>query len=493
MIFLISILTSFLLGILLCKILFKEFANYAPRFLVNSSIPIGIGVSSIIFIVFNLLGVSTLFVILIEIVFILFLFYKYGNPFKSIIKNTLENKIFSINTLAKNPLLLLLVIVYFYSLLLDIGVYYFDSVKEPHGLWDAWADWNLGAKMIGRDPVNWPDSFHQLVSEDFHTDYPLLQKGYIARCWILLKNETVWIPIAFSFIFTFCAIGLLSAAVSYFTNKIQGLIAGLILLCTPFFMLLGDSQYADNTVGYFFLASIVLLTLARKDSATKPGLLIASGLTAGLAAWSKNEGLLFIVCLLTSQLTLLFFKNPKELFTEVKYLIIGMLPILALIIYQKIAISPPNQIVVGQGPQTLIKIKDFSRYEIIWSWYKEQFVIFGQWAFNPWWLFLLGILFKGGISIKKYSYSFIANVTWLILMLVGFFIVEIITPLDLVFYLSTSLHRLFAQLFPSFIFIYFVALKNNSTVISIPNGRTRKQNGRTLKNFKLSKIFKRTD
>lgn len=481
MIFVVSILTSFLLGLLTCTILFKGLEGKIPRFLINVSIPIGIGISSVIFIAFNLLGVPTLYTVLIEIVLITYIFLKYGcfEKLRGYFKGV------SLNEFTKKPILLLLLVVYCYSWILDVGVYYFDSVKEPHGLWDAWADWNLGSRMISRDPQNWPDSFHMMISEDFHTDYPLLQKGFIARCWILLKNETLWIPILFSFVITFCTIGLVSASVSYFKGKVEGLVAGLVLLCTPFFMVMGDSQYADNTVGYFFLASIVLLTMSRKGSEINPGLLIASGLSAGLAAWSKNEGLLFIVCLIASQMPLLFLKNFKELISEVKYLVLGILPVLILIIYQKIAISPPNQIIVAQGDQTWIKLADINRYKTIWTWYVDQFVAFGQWAFNPWWLFLFGVIFMGGISVKKYNYSFISNFTWFIFMLIGFFMVEVITPLDLVFYLSTSIHRLFSQLFPSFIFIYFIALKDEP-VMKI--NKSKKQNVGIFKDLKFFKF-----
>jgi hypothetical protein len=343
---------------------------------------------------------------------------------------------------------------------MDAGIFYFDSIKDPHGLWDAFNYWNLKAKLISRAPSDWPNLLHQMISSDFHPDYPLLQTGFIAQCWLYMKNESVWIPIIVSFIFTFCTIGFLASSVSFFTNKTKGLIAGLILLATPFYMTMGDSQYADNTIGFFYLATIVFLTFARRTSEIKPHLLIAAGITAGLAAWSKNEGLLFLVCLFSSQLILLFFKNYRELLIELKYILFGLLPILILIAYFKIFIAPPNDIVNGQGAQTFVKLFDLSRYSLVSKWAVDQFSTFGKWALNPWWLFLLGILYKG-INIKENKNSLISNFTLLIIMLIGFYFIYIITPLDLVFHLSTSMHRLFFQLFPTFIFIYFLSIKDN--------------------------------
>lgn len=453
------IFTPLLLGFLSCLLIFKETKTINFRFLINLSFPIGIGISSVIFISLNLLGLTTFLIFLIEIGILIFLILKIipiiiGTP-----KIIDQLKWFNLNKLILNPILLLATTIYFYFWLMDAGIFLFDSIKEPHGLWDAWGDWNAGAKFISRDPDGWENSFHQINSSNLHTDYPLLQKGFIARCWILAKTETVWVPIFFCFIITFCTIGLLASSVSFFTNKTNGLIAGLILLCTPFYMTIGSSQYADNTVGYFYLATIVLLTFARNGSSIKPQLLIAAGITAGLAGWSKNEGLLFIVCLLISQLSLLFFKNYRELFVELKYLLLGMLPVLILIAYFKIKIAPPNDIMDAQGAQTFVKLADYSRYAIAGNWFFEQFSAFGKWALNPWWLFLLGILFKG-ISFKENRNSIISGLMLLILMTMSFFFIFIISHLDLVYYLSTSLHRLFFQLFPSFIFIYFLALKN---------------------------------
>ncbi len=482
-----SILISFFLGILLCITVFEKNDNINFRFLINLSLPIGIGISSVIFISLNLLKLPFFLVLLVEIGLITFLAFKIKqtnkiigqylgfqhikpelqlqkpspkNGFNSISKHLRNNFNCWGEELLQNPILLLFTIVYFYAWLMDSGIFYFDSIKEPHGLWDAFNYWNLKAKFISRAPSEWPSLFQQMVSEAFHPDYPLLQTGYIARCWLHIKNESVWVPIVFSFIFTFCTIGLLASSVSFFTNKTKGLIAGLILLATPFYMTMGDSQYADNTVGFFYLATIVLLTFARKGTLIKPHLLIAAGVTAGLSAWSKNEGLLFIVSLFLSQLTLLFFKNYRELLSELKYLLLGMLPILLLVAYYKIAIAPPNDIISAQGMGTFVKLTDYSRYATVSLCYMEQFHGFGKWMLNPWWLFLFGILYKG--IIKENRRSLISNFAILLFMLIGFFFIYIVTPLDLVFHLSTSIHRLFFQLFPTFIFIYFLAIKGDA-------------------------------
>lgn len=471
MILFFSILISFLLGLISCIIIFRKNEDINLRLLINLSLPLGIGISSVIFISLNLLGLPFHLISLIEIALIIFLIFKI-KIFKKIIlqfewfkqnKLVLQNETNHLDRLLQGPILLLITGIYIYALLMDVGIFYFDSIKEPHGLWDAWNYWNLKAKFISRAPSEWSNLFQKVVSDDLHLDYPLLQTGYIAQCWLLMKNESLLVPIIFAFIFTFCTIGLLSSSVSFFTNKTKGFIAGLILLATPFYMTMGDSQYADNIVGFFYLATVVLLTFARKGTSVKPNFLIAAGFAAGLSAWSKNEGLLFITCLFVSQLTLLFFKNYRELLVDLKHILMGMLPVLLLIAYYRIAIAPPNDIVHAQGKETLIKLTEYSRYAMICTWYVEQSRIFGRWILNPWWLFLLGILYKG-INLKENRNSLISTFVLLVLMLIGFFFIYIITPLDLVFHLSTSLHRLYFQLFPTFIFIYFIAIKGNNQI-----------------------------
>lgn len=458
MIVALSILLSFLIGFLICLIAFKEYTILNMRLLLNLSLPIGIGISSVILISFNLLHLSSLQIILIELSLLAFLIFKI-KPVKPI-----EFENIALNKLIYNPVLLFITAVYLYCWLIDAGIFFIDTVSEPNGLWDAWAMWNMKAKFISAAPYSWPDLFQMVNAESFHLDYPLLQTGYIARCWLLNGNNNVWVPAIISFIFTFCSIGLVSSSVSFFTTKTNGLIAGLILICTPFFMTMGDSQYADNTTGFFYLATIILLSFARNGASVKPKLLIIAGITAGLSAWSKNEGLLFITCLFASQLTRLFFTRRQTVLAELKYLFCGMLPILLVVVYYKIAIAPPNDIIHGQGQTTLAKLCDYSRYETVFKWYISQLGTFGRWAVNPWWLFLFGILING-ISFKENKNGLISNSILLFLMLIGFFFIYIITPLDLVFHLSSSIHRLFFQLFPSFIFLYFMALKKRDNEI----------------------------
>ena len=101
--------------------------------------------------------------------------------------------------------------------------------------------------------------------------------------------------------FTFAAVGLLAAGVCRLRSRNQGLLAGAVLLGTKAFVMLGAAQYADVPLAFFILATVLLLGLDDAAEQSSPGLVLLAGFCAGLAAWTKNEGLLFLVVMLAAR------------------------------------------------------------------------------------------------------------------------------------------------------------------------------------------------
>ena len=86
---------------------------------------------------------------------------------------------------------------------------------------------------------------------------------------------------------------LLMGAVAFTRTTGQSLLAGLVLLGTPVFVYEGPREAADLTLAFFVLATVILFFLYQRKQ--KPILLALAGFASGLAAWTKNEGLLFIL------------------------------------------------------------------------------------------------------------------------------------------------------------------------------------------------------
>ena len=87
------------------------------------------------------------------------------------------------------------------------------------------------------------------------------------------------------------------AGVSRLRSRSQGLLAGLVLIGLVSFLQRGTLQYADVPLAFFILSAVLLLVLYDASERPQRGLLVLSGLAAGLAAWTKNEGLLLLLVL----------------------------------------------------------------------------------------------------------------------------------------------------------------------------------------------------
>src|SRR5207248_3941268 len=118
------------------------------------------------------------------------------------------------------------------------------SIAAPHGSFDAWGIWNLHAKFLFTNDQHWRDGFSNDLAWS-HADYPLLVPASIARCWSYSGAESASALVFIALLFTLATAGLLVSALSALRSTGQGLLAGTILLATPFFIVLGAAQYAD--------------------------------------------------------------------------------------------------------------------------------------------------------------------------------------------------------------------------------------------------------
>ena len=67
-----------------------------------------------------------------------------------------------------------------------------------------------------------------------------------------------------------------------------------------------------------------------------------AGIFAGLSAWTKNEGLLFLLCVIITRLVIIIFRKGFGFYLkEVVWFMIGLLPVLLIIAYFKTQYAPP--------------------------------------------------------------------------------------------------------------------------------------------------------
>ncbi len=352
------------------------------------------------------------------------------------------------------------------------------ALARPHGDgWDAFSIWNLHARFLFRAGLHWRDGFSPLIPWS-HPDYPLLLPGAIAHFWTYPGHDDPRIPAIIGLCFTFGTVGLLFSALAVIRGRTVAMLGGLTLLTTPFFIEQAASQYADVPLSFFFLATIALPCLHDVDlyqhdlgdhcgnSSHSPGLLVFAGLAAGFSAWTKNEGLLFLCALLAARLLTLIRlgtrpdalrQHRRDNWISLALLLAGAAPVFFLVAWFKHSVAPPGDL-FSDPATTLHKLLNPTRYWAVVTWYVKGFFRFGHWLLIPGTLLLIGLYFaangkEGGTP----TFGFRSSVLALAFTLAGYFAIYLISPYDIYWHLHFSLTRLFLQLWPSTLFLFFAS------------------------------------
>src|SRR5437879_7178750 len=120
----------------------------------------------------------------------------------------------------------------------------------------------------------------------------------------------------------------------------QALIAWAFLLGTATFLLQGVAQYADIPLAFYMAASLALFCFDDLKCT------ILAGAMAGFAAWTKNEGLLFIVVLVAARAIARWrvAQVSGPVFREVGQLAMGAAPALLVLALFKFRYAPADEL-----------------------------------------------------------------------------------------------------------------------------------------------------
>jgi hypothetical protein len=354
-----------------------------------------------------------------------------------------------------HPLLLLAV---WLSLGCATAAFLAHSATNPQGGWDAWMTWNMHARAIVRGGVHWREVLAGLPTWS-HPDYPLLVPGSVARIWSYVGRETAFGPVSVAMLFTFATIGLLYASLSIVRSPTQGCLAALVLLSTKFFILHGTSQYADVPFAFFMLATFSLLAMAQLWPDERPRLVLLAGAAAGLAAWTKNEGLLLLPAVLFGYGWTIGVGRRAVLLRDARAFATGLLPILVVVASFKLLVTSTNDLMSDQGAtQTAARLLEGGRYvAILAGLARGALDVSGQGLLA---LLLLAYWFcAGGAPAGPWRVGARAAAIALTLLLLGYVIVLLTAPDPLLATNIRSINRLLLQLWPSAIFAYFLSLR----------------------------------
>src|SRR5438270_3956687 len=363
------------------------------------------------------------------------------------------------------------------------------ALARPYGSgWDSFAIWNLHARFLYGGGIYWRDGFSPLIPWS-HPDYPLLLPAAIAHFWTVMGRETSAVPAVIGLVFTFSTVGLLFSGLDILLGRTSALLGAMCLLSTPFFIDLGTWQYADVPLSFFILATLVLLHLhgrLAKGGVESRSTLALAGLATGFAAWTKNEGILFLVAILLTRMWLTS-RQPspgRRPISQMAPMLLAVAPIFALIAFFKRAVAPPGDLFSDLATM-LHKLGDPSRYWAVLKWYGRELIRFGEWWLIPLPIVMLVLYFLLKRNVTREEKETVrASAAVLVLTLAGYFFIYLITPRDIYWHLRFSLNRLFVQLWPSAIFVFFSALgcepltaRPGDTEPQVQQPETASQNG----------------
>lgn len=366
--------------------------------------------------------------------------------------------------LPRSPVTPALAVVFGLSLVAVVVRFVQMSLDYPHGWWDAWMIYNLRARFLLRAGGGWADAFSALLPIS-HPDYPMLLPSLVVRGWSYAGQETTIVPQLVAVGFTLATAGVLWAGLALIRDVDQGLLAGSALLAVPLFVDTAVVQDADTPLGFYFIATIVLLTLHdRQASVGGPsrGCLLLAGLAAGLAAWTKNEGVLFLVAIITVRVLVeIRAKGWRGSAREAAIFGLGVLPILLVVVYFKTQLAPANDLVAGQGlRETAARLLDVRRYAMIFGTLRETILNSGPMGLvSVMWVLAIHAVALGLDTEHPSSRMAATALVTVVVMMAGYVMVYLTSPHDLQSHLDSSLTRLLAQVWPTALFGYFLVVR----------------------------------
>jgi len=342
------------------------------------------------------------------------------------------------------------------------------SLRAPHGAWDAWAIWNLRARFLFQADADWAATFSQVMPST-HPDYPLLLPLAVVRVWSFLGEAAPSGPVVVAAIFTIATVALVCSSLAILRTTSQALLAGLLLLALPSFARHGTTQYADVPVGFFFVACLSLLCMTDRIGADERTPLVLAGLAIGLAAWTKNEGLLLVVTIAGARCAAVISSRGRMAWLrEVPAFAVGLAPVLGIVLTFKLLVAPPNDLVSGQGLHaTLERLVNWDRYvEVFRGLWNAAIGLMATAFWNPVWVFVVYLACVGVDAAEVRRPGFVTVVLAIGLTLAGYVLVYLVTPRDLSWHLRYSADRLLLQLWPAAVFLGFLIARTPEDCVS---------------------------
>ena len=327
--------------------------------------------------------------------------------------------------------------------------------RAPYAGWDAWAIWNLHAHaFFVAGGTIWKAQLARIPWS--HPDYPLLLPLNVARLWYFAGSEAPSAPAILAFLYTFGAALLLGGAIAHLKNRVSALLAMATLLALKPYLWIGLLEYADIPQSFYILSAFV--TLAFQEYTGNRRFLILTGLSSGLAMWNKNEGGLFLLCLISAHFLLVSRKDKlRSIAGNALHFAVGAIcPVFVTIIYKRRNPAPSDVLSASLTKSGVIRALDLHRLSYILENFGRILWNLDKWVVNPIVVLIVYVALVGFDHNNAVSNTTRTAVLTIGFVLLGYMCVYATSGSDLNWYINSSLDRLYTQLWPSFVFAVFL-------------------------------------
>lgn len=461
---LLAILTIFMIGYVLLRIIYRSEQNRSLLEEVGLASGLGMGGLSIGMFILSYVGVALTFLNIL--LFCIPFFIAFALAMLNI---RLFDKIDAIKDEIKNlnwiELVLLLLI------LLTLLCVFHNTMVLPliHG--DEIESWGYKAKILYLDASIYSNDFFDTDRAIQNRHYPLLIP--LVESWVYTAlgcvNERL-VKIIFPLFFTMLLLIIYTAQRKFF-SRTHALLFTALLASLPNFVLIGHcsfagtaiSGYADVPLSFFYSVSTIYLYLWIKEH-NRDYITIAA-IFAAFAMFTKDEGIaLFLInAMVLSLYTISNFKDESKIKIRhvLTYIFVPIVICMPWFMY-KMEIPKTG----GYGPESFaisIIIQNIHRIPIILITFMTEFINLIQW--NVLWV-LLGVstLFAVKETFKKPTvYLFLIIILQLSLGVLIF----VVSPLDLTLHMHKHLARYLILVAPIAIFLMSIQVYHGNLLPSI--------------------------
>jgi hypothetical protein len=313
----------------------------------------------------------------------------------------------------------------------------------PHGMWDAWAFWNARARALF---LGYPGDWQAASTAIPRPDYPLLTPLAISRVWQFLGHETVAVPIGMAAAFGMGAAVLAGASVARAYGAARGWLTAAAVLASPAYLTATISQFADVPLAFYMLATLVAFD--RAISSDRAVWWMAAAGCAGCAAWTKNEGRVFLILSMAAMAFQAWRMAAPAAGRRIAALVLGVLPgIAALASFRMLLPAPHNLFTDLSIGHVMHDAGSGARWRAIAESLGRQIAFGGSTTIGN--VPVVAAVTAALGRARPCPPAAVYGALVLVLMLLAYAVTYLLSPFDLAWHLRTSADRVVVQLVPA--------------------------------------------